>query len=187
MPGRQHHLGERHVQAAVGEIMAGGDPAARDQVAHELAVQPLEGQVDRRRQPFLAAADLPQIERAAEPAHGLADQDQGQALVVVGQVAACVEIVDHAQAADRRRRPDRLAVGLVVERDVAGDDREVERQAGLAHALDAADELAHDRGVLGLPKFRQSVSASGRAPTAHRLRQASATACMPPRRGSATQ
>ena len=42
-------------------------------------------------------------------------------------------------------------------------------------------------GFSGLPKFRQSVIASGRAPTAQRLRQASATACMPPRTGSAAQ
>ena len=36
------------------------------------------------------------------------------------------------------------AVGLVVERHVAGHDREVERLAGLRDAADAADELAHD-------------------------------------------
>ena len=41
-----------------------------------------------------------------------------------------------------------LGLGLVVERDVARDDREVERAAGLGHALDAADELAHDLGPL---------------------------------------
>ena len=53
------------------------------------------------------------------------------------------------------------------------------------HALDGADELAHDLGRSGLPKFRQSVMASGLAPTAVRLRQASATACLPPSNGSA--
>jgi hypothetical protein len=42
------------------------------------------------------------------------------------------------------------AVGLVVERDVAGDDREVERAAGLADAFDGADELAHDLRALGI-------------------------------------
>ena len=35
-------------------------------------------------------------------------------------------------------------------------------------------------GRCGLPKFRLSVMAMGRAPTAVRLRQASATACLPP-------
>ena len=38
-------------------------------------------------------------------------------------------------------------------------------------------------GFSGLPKFMLSVSASGSAPTAVRLRQFSATACMPPRIG----
>ena len=82
-PGSKHHLGERHVQAAIGEIMAGSDPATRYQVPHELPVQALEGQVEWRRQPFLAPADLPQIQGAAEPAHALADQNQGQTPVRV--------------------------------------------------------------------------------------------------------
>ena len=42
-------------------------------------------------------------------------------------------------------------------------------------------------GFSGLPKFMLSVIASGRAPTADRLRQASATACIPPVSGSAAQ
>ena len=52
-------------------------------------------------------------------------------------------VVDEADAADGGGRQDALAVGLVVERDVAGHDREVERPAGLADALQAADELTH--------------------------------------------
>ena len=47
----------------------------------------------------------------------------------------------------------------------------------------AADELAHDLGRSGLPKLRLSVIASGRPPTAVMLRQASATACLPPSNG----
>ena len=39
MPEASSHLGERHVQAAVGKIVAGCDPAARDRIAHELAVR----------------------------------------------------------------------------------------------------------------------------------------------------
>ena len=40
-------------------------------------------------------------------------------------------------------------------------------------------------GFSGLPKFRLSVAASGVAPQATRLRQASATACLPPSNGFA--
>ena len=42
-------------------------------------------------------------------------------------------------------------------------------------------------GRSGLPKLRLSVIASGRPPTAVMLRQASATACLPPSNGSASQ
>ena len=63
------------------------------------------------------------------------------------------DVVEHADAADRRRRQDAAAVGLVVERDVAGDDREIERPAGLADAADAADELAHDLRPLGIAEI----------------------------------
>jgi len=41
------------------------------------------------------------------------------------------------------------------------------------------------RGRSGLPKFMLSVRASGSAPIAVMLRQVSATACAPPRLGSA--
>ena len=40
-------------------------------------------------------------------------------------------------------------------------------------------------GFSGLPKFKLSVEAIGFAPTAQRLRNASATACLPPSNGSA--
>ncbi len=55
----------------------------------------------------------------------------------------CRHVVEQADAADGGRRQDAAAVGLVVERDVARHDGEVERPAGLADAADAADELAH--------------------------------------------
>ena len=47
---------------------------SRDQRAHEIAVPALGGKIDRRRRALLALADLAQIERLAEPARGLADQ-----------------------------------------------------------------------------------------------------------------
>src|SRR5207302_3257997 len=48
-----------------------------------------------------------------------------------------------------------LVLRLIVERDVAAHDREVERAASFGHALEAADELAHDLGpVRRLPPRR---------------------------------
>ena len=46
-----------------------------------------------------------------------------------------------------------FAIGLVVERAIAGDDGEVERAAGLADAVDAGDDLAHDLGLLRIAEI----------------------------------
>ena len=51
-------------------------------------------------------------------------------------------------AADDGGRMDRAAVGVVVERDVARDDRQAERLAGLRHPLDRLGELPADLGLL---------------------------------------
>jgi phosphoribosylformylglycinamidine synthase len=53
-----------------------------------------------------------------------------------------------ADPADGGRGRNADAVGLVVERDVAGDDGVVEHAARFAHAFDGADELPHDLGPL---------------------------------------
>jgi hypothetical protein len=66
----------------------------------------------------------------------------------------CAISVDQADAADRGRRQDGLAVGLVVERDVARDDGEIERRAGLADALHRANELPHDLGRFGIAEVQ---------------------------------
>src|SRR5262249_26027221 len=145
------------------------------------------GEINRGRCALLAGADVAQIYGLPEPALRIADQEDRLARGLESKRRRFGEIVEHTDAADRGRRQDRPSVGLVVERDVAGDDREVERAAGLANALQAADELAHDFGRSGLPKLRLSVMASGLPPTAVMLRQASATACLPPSNGSASQ
>ena len=46
------------------------------------------------------------------------------------------------------RRVDRAPVGLVVERDVARDDRDPQRLARFRHPLDRLDELPRDRALL---------------------------------------
>jgi hypothetical protein len=55
---------------------------------------------------------------------------------------------DETDAADHGRRVDSDAVRLVVERDVAGDDRKTERLASERHALDRLGELPGDLGLL---------------------------------------
>ena len=69
--------------------------------------------------------------------------------------------VDEAEHAEHRRGVDVGAPALVVEADVAADDREREGAAGLGHAVDALGELPHDLGVLGVPEV-QAVHDGGR-------------------------
>ena len=59
-----------------------------------------------------------------------------------------VDVRDEADAADDRGRWDRASVRLVVERDVAGDDRDPEGFRGLRDRLDRALELPRDLGLL---------------------------------------
>ena len=101
-------------------------------------------QVDRRWRALFPAAQLAQIHRLAEPARRFADQQDRLACALEGERGRLGEIVDEPDAADRRRRQNRAAVGLVVERHVAGHDWKVENLAGFRDAADAADELAHD-------------------------------------------
>ena len=73
-----------------------------------------------------------------------------------------------------------VAFGLVVEADIAGHDREVQRLAGGGHAADGGGELAHDLGLFRIAEIhvvgdRQRAGADGGevAPgLGHRLRAA---------------
>ncbi len=84
--------------------MAGGDPALVDLAAHEVAVAPLDREIDRRRGTFLATAGLPEVERLAEPALGLADQHDAQARLREPRADGLGDVVDHAHRADGRCR-----------------------------------------------------------------------------------
>src|SRR3954453_8635178 len=83
----------------------------------------------------------------------MAYQDEELALALEPDRRRLFPIVEQADAADRRGGEDGearavVALRFVVERDVARDDREVERATGLGDAFDATDELAHDLGPL---------------------------------------
>ena len=84
----------------------------------------------------------------------MSEQDERLAFRLEPDRRALRPIVEQPDAADRRRRQDGAAaarrLALVVEADVAAHDREVERAAGFAHAFEAADELRHDLGPLGV-------------------------------------
>ena len=87
--GGHRHLGERHQQAAVGHVVHGGDAGPRRSARARIRRCALGGQIDRRRRALLAAADLAQIERLAEPAVGLADQQDRLAFGLEGERRRC--------------------------------------------------------------------------------------------------
>ena len=60
------------------------------------------------------------------------------------------DVLEEAHHPDGRRREDRLAVRLVVERDVSRDDGRLERAAGEGEPLHRRGELAQDLGPLGV-------------------------------------
>ena len=78
------------------------DLAGADELAHEIAVALSRREIDRRRRAFLAAADLAQIDRLAEPALRRADEDDRLALALEGEEALDRHVVEEADAADGR-------------------------------------------------------------------------------------
>ena len=140
---RQRHLRRRHCEAAIREVMRRGDQALPLQRPHHLARAALGVEIDMGRVALGAAVKFPEPGRLAEMAGGFADQHQRLARPRRHR-DHLVEALQEPHRADGRGRQDGLAAGLVVEADIARDDRHVERLAGRADALDAADELAHD-------------------------------------------
>ena len=138
------------------------------------------GEVDRRRRALFAAANVAQIDRTTEPAAGLADQQDRLAFALEGERHGLGELLEEPTppivGVGRMARP---LVSLQSETLPETTGKSSTRQAS-PMPRDAADERPMVSGRSGLPKLRLSVTASGRAPTAVRLRQASATACLPP-------
>src|ERR1700722_7892996 len=78
---RSHrHLGKRHQNAAVGNIVDRRRQTLTDQRANEVGVAAFRGQIDRRRRALLPPADLAQIKRLAEPALRRTDEQDRLAL-----------------------------------------------------------------------------------------------------------
>ncbi len=61
-----------------------------------------------------------------------------------GHGATLIDVLDQSQHPHHRRGIDRLAPGLIVEADIAADDRYAENLAGLGHPPDALFQLPVD-------------------------------------------
>src|SRR5262249_34989344 len=74
------------------------------------------------------------------------------------------DVRHESDAADDRRGHDRAAIGLVVERDVSGDDRSPERLRCKRHPVDRLGELPGDLALLRVAEV-QAVGQSDRLAT----------------------
>src|SRR5262249_39404714 len=115
---------------------------------------PFGGEVHRRRSALLPAVQVAQIQRSPKPAASDAEQKDRLILSLEGDRHRFGKLLEQTDAADRRCRQNGAPVGLVVERDIAGDDGEVERTAGLADAAHAIDELSHDLRPLWIAEIK---------------------------------
>ena len=160
---------------------------SQDQRAHEVADALLVLQVDGRGRAVLAAEDLAEIERLAEmraPAGRRADEQDRLALGLEGERGA---LAASRRSARRRRSP--ASAGSPRRSSRCRATRCRRRSGSRARGRPrrcpamARTNWPMISGRSGLPKLRLSVTASGVAPTAVRLRQHSATACLPPSNG----
>src|SRR5690606_23499552 len=146
----ERHLGQRGIEAAVGDVVTRGDEPLTDQLTDEIPIASFHGEIDRWRRSVLATFHLQQVELSAEvPGCGT---DRHDRLLRIDETDAhrALEIVDDAYAAYDGGGLYRASVRLVVKGHVAGHYREVERQTGGPHPFDAADELPHCLWPLGV-------------------------------------
>ena len=80
--------------------------------------------------------------------------------------------LDQPKGADDRCRMDVGAARLVVEADVAPDDRQFERETGLRHAIDRFRELPHDDRVLRVSEVQTVDDRFRRHPDTRQVRHA---------------
>ena len=142
---QDRHLGQRHRDPAVADVVRGRDHAVLDQ-ARQRRDQPVDGrEVELGRFAGLEGVDGRQVGGRAERRPPAAKQPHLVAVAREGHGRAPLHVGQDAHHADRRGRQHRadLAVGravLVVEADVAAGDGGAQRQARLAQPF---DRLAH--------------------------------------------
>ena len=99
-PGCHRHLGQRDQEAAIRNVVDGGDGTLADQQTNQIAVAALARKVDRRWGALLALADFAQIERLSEPSCGLADEQDRFVGGLESERCGLGEILEQPHAAD---------------------------------------------------------------------------------------
>ncbi len=189
MPERHRHLGQRDGEAAVGEVVARRSTApsrisARTKSPTRFSCARSTG----GGAPSLAAVDVAQVDRLAEMRaprrSGAPTRTMASPLGLEADVASSRPVGEQADAADGRGRQDAAGRWSRCRARRCPDTigKSSARQASPMPRM-ASTSWPMISGRSGLPKLRLSVAASGSAPTAVRLRQHSATACLPPSNG----
>ena len=127
-------LGQRHGQAALGEVVRRAHEPFADGLQADLLHLHLDRQVDPRRRAAHHAVHRGKVLAAAQLLARAAEQHDDVAFGLEPLRRVVADVGEQADHGDRRRRRNRAAVGLVVEADVAADDRHAERLAGVANA-----------------------------------------------------
>ena len=127
---------------ALDDVHVGGQPRPVGRLAQrerDAAVGDVVGEREQMR-----VAPHERDEAVPEPAQ------QDDAVAALPAVGDARDVAHEPDAADDRRRRDRRAAGLVVERDVPRDDGDPERVGRLRDAFDRLRELPADLGLLGV-------------------------------------
>ncbi len=141
---RKAHLGNRDQKTAIGDIVAGTDQTKLDQFTHQHTSPFFRIQIDRWWGAFFAAFDGFEIQRLAKFTGRGTNHDQCTVIALDADGGMMTQIGNHPNATDCGGWHDADAIGFVVKRHVARNDREVERNAGLGNALAGTNKLTHD-------------------------------------------
>ena len=149
-PARQARLGQRDREPALGDVVRRAQRARPHRLAHRgVECAQLAEVGGRELAPRRRAAELGQLgaRGVGRPRPGGDDGDD-VALLREAEAAGARGLRQLAHQADDRGREDRAGARLVVERDVAADDRDAEGAAGVGEAGHRARELPGDVRLL---------------------------------------
>ena len=141
---------KRYREPAFGAVVRRPDEAGADRVDQQLLERALAIEVQCRRFASDQIVQKSQILAASELAPIIAEEHHPIAHGAELTSHRLARVLEQADDADHRRRIDRLAVGLVVEADVATSDRNIERATRVADPADGFRKLPHDLRALGI-------------------------------------
>ena len=152
------HLKHRLAEAALRQIVRGGESGRRTgrfrrcvgRAAEEVRELRLISQVDLRWEARKPSAGDVLPDGAAEFVAGLAEEHQHIGVLVIDHAVAhgMRDIVDDTEHADHRRGQNRGLARLVVERDVAAGDGDIQLAGAIGKPVHSFAELPHHVGVL---------------------------------------